>query len=104
LESLNQKEIKELFLKGRRIKGGDYLCIYRFNYLPYSKFGVSLKRKMGNAVVRNYEKRVIREIIRNARLLVPNMNVMIIKIAQTANSFTEKKKDIHGLFNHISKE
>ncbi len=59
---------------------------------------------MGNAVIRNYEKRVIREIIYNAKLLIPNMNIMLIKIAQISNTFTKKKKDIHSLFNLISKE
>jgi len=41
------------------------ICAARGNNLPYSRFGVTTKRGLGNAVVRNRTRRRLREALRS---------------------------------------
>ncbi len=42
------------------------------NGLPCTRLGLSVSRKVGNAVVRNFWKRIIREAFRRCRVRLPN--------------------------------
>ncbi len=100
-ERLSQKEIRQLFREGKRIRVGDYLGIYNFNQLTFPKLAVSLKKKLGNAVVRNYEKRVIKEIFRSAKSLIPNINLLIMKISSNNQTFLQRQKDFLQILKRI---
>jgi ribonuclease P protein component len=100
-ERLNKKEIRQLFREGKRVKSGDYLGIYNFNQQTFPRLAVTLKKKLGNAVKRNYEKRVIKEIIRNSKSLIPNVNLIIMKLLNNNVTFSQKRKDLLKLFTRI---
>jgi ribonuclease P protein component len=47
------------------------------NGLSFSRFGLSVSKRVGNAVTRNRTKRKLREILRRARL-IPGWDIIII--------------------------
>lgn len=53
-------------IKSRNRKKNDIFIIYsESNNLPYARYGISVGKKLGNAVYRNRKKRQIRSIIDN---------------------------------------
>ena len=53
-------------IKKRNRKKNDIFIIYsEDNNLPYARYGISVGKKLGNAVYRNRKKRQIRSIIDN---------------------------------------
>ncbi len=53
-------------IKKRNSKKNDsFIIYYEPNNLPYARFGISVGKKLGNAVYRNRKKRQIRSIIDN---------------------------------------
>ena len=59
------------YRKGRRI-GCDWLCVHFFpNNMPFSRLGITAGKKLGNAVVRNRVKRIIRAAYRRSEQSLP---------------------------------
>ena len=67
------------------------------NRLTFSRYGFSVSRRIGNAVVRNRVKRRLREILRSA-LLEPGWDIMFIARLRVASaSFASVEKSVQGL-------
>jgi len=56
-------EYRYIYRNGRRKANRYFVLYYLKNNLGYSRFGISVNRKLGGAVKRNRIKRLIREII-----------------------------------------
>ena len=58
-------DIKEILQKSRRIKTryGTFYC--RTGQMAVRRIAVLIKKNVGNAVERNYRKRIVREYLRN---------------------------------------
>ena len=71
------------------------------NNLPYDRFGISVSKKLGNAVFRNYYKRIIRSIIDNYKKdYVNSKNYIIILRKEAINkSYSELEKELIALLN-----
>lgn len=61
---LRRTEFDAVYREGRRRSGRHFTVFLRPNGLDRSRFGVSVKRQLGTAVVRNRIRRRIREIFR----------------------------------------
>ena len=61
----NQYDFDRIIKKGNRKKNDIFIIYSEKNNLPYARYGISVGKKLGNAVYRNKKKRQIRSIIDN---------------------------------------
>lgn len=59
-----QKGYYPVLKYGKKLKTKFFIVFYKENGLPSSRFGIITTKKLGNAVVRNRTKRMIKSIIR----------------------------------------
>jgi len=64
-------EFDAVYRAGKRRSSSHYTVFFRANELPLSRFGFSIKKALGGAVVRNRIRRRMREIVRCHRLEIP---------------------------------
>lgn len=64
-------EFDAVYRAGRRRSSSHFTVFLRANELPESRFGVSIKKALGGAVVRNRMRRRLREIVRCRRSEIP---------------------------------
>ncbi|HEY6388178.1 MAG TPA: ribonuclease P protein component [Candidatus Acidoferrum sp.] len=60
-----------VYRSGKRRSSSHFTAFFRANQLPVSRFGFSIKKALGGAVVRNRIRRRIREIVRCHRMEIP---------------------------------
>jgi ribonuclease P protein component len=60
-----------VYRSGKRRSSSHFTAFFRANQLPVSRFGFSIKKALGGAVVRNRIRRRIREIVRCHRMETP---------------------------------
>ena len=62
-----RRDYRRIQGRGRKIRQGVLLCIFLPGSEEGSRFGITVSRKVGNAVTRNRVKRWLREAIRHER-------------------------------------
>jgi ribonuclease P protein component len=60
-----------VYRAGKRRSSSHFTVFFRANELPQSRFGFSIKKALGGAVVRNRIRRRLREVLRCHRLEIP---------------------------------
>ncbi|HOA78084.1 MAG: ribonuclease P protein component [Bacilli bacterium] len=99
------KEIEKL-IKARRSVGDHYYTVYYAFYndlLP--QIAVTASKKIKTAAAKNYEKRVIREILRPSLFLLEGTKILVVaKKAVKEIDFSEKKERLLRLIKRINKE
>ena len=60
-----------MYRAGKRRSSFHFTAFFRANQLPLSRFGFSIKKELGGAVVRNRIRRRLREIVRVHRTEIP---------------------------------
>jgi ribonuclease P protein component len=60
-----------VYRTGKRRSNSHFIVFFRANQLPHSRFGFSIKKALGGAVMRNRIRRRVREIVRCHRLEIP---------------------------------
>jgi ribonuclease P protein component len=60
-----------VYRAGKRRSGTHFTVFLRANQLPQSRFGFSIKKELGSAVMRNRIRRRMREIVRCHRQEIP---------------------------------
>jgi len=86
-----KKDFIKVLKNGYYIKEKYYICRFIENGLSESRIGIIVKKKLLNAVKRNYEKRVLREFFRVNKNTLKNNYDIVITVIENAGAFAEKK-------------
>ena len=73
-------EFQCVYRAGTRLRGKGFAVIYCATPLPWSRLGLSVPRKVGNAVRRNRIKRLLRESFRCHRECFPARSDIVITV------------------------
>lgn len=87
-------------------KNGSFVIYYKNNPFKYDRYGISVGKKLGNAVTRNLYKRKIRAIIDIYKKNYVNHNDYIIILRKNAlnKTFEELYQDFEKLMCQIRKD
>ncbi len=69
---MRRAEYEAVYRDGRRRTSAQFAIFFRPNGLGRSRFGISVKKALGGAVVRNRIRRRIREILRRNNSEIPS--------------------------------
>lgn len=104
-ERLTKKnDIKNVFEKGKIHRGNDATAYVLLNdNRRISRFGIIVKKKFGNAVVRNRAKRIFREAYRmNKGLLLRYVDIIILPNSREI-TLRSAEQYLKELFEQINK-
>ncbi len=65
------REFGRIFKRGKRIRFPEVTLVVAQNHLPFSRMGIGVGRRFGNAVKRNRAKRLCRELFRLNKYRIP---------------------------------
>lgn len=88
-------------VKLKQSVGNTYYAIY-YRKSESLRVVVSVSKKLGKAVVRNYQKRVMKEILRNNIELIPFVDMLlVIKFNSLNLTYKEKENEIIKLIKRF---
>ncbi len=95
----NNRDFEDIIKNGICKKSHSFIVHSKLNNLSYDRYGISVSKKLGNAVFRNKYKRKIRSIIDIYKKNYINMKDYIIILRKGAldKSFDELKKELIDL-------
>jgi ribonuclease P protein component len=74
------KGFRAVLSKGERRKNSFMMAVYVKHQQHYARFGFIVTKKIGNAVVRNKVKRLLKHIVKENLAQIPN-NISVVIIA-----------------------
>lgn len=88
---------------GRRQKCPDFVVLWRPNGLDASRLGVTVSKRVGNAVTRNRVKRHVREAFRRGREILPAGLDLVIVARPSAATLTGSviASQLHRTFRRL---
>lgn len=102
----NSRDFKRIMTTGKLQKNRSFVIYHIENNLPYNRYGISVGKKIGNAVNRNKYKRRLRAIIDNSKKDYINSQDYIIILRGSAKdkNYQDLEKDFLLLMTNIRKE
>ncbi len=91
-ERLRRKaDFDRVFKKGKSVVDPFFIVLYVQNCLPFSRIGLSVKRKFGKAHVRNRLRRLVKEVYRTAKSDFPEgYDILFIARKDLSDLFKRK--------------
>ncbi len=98
------REFDTIIKKGKCKKNSEFIIYFDENNKDINRFGISVSKKIGNAVNRNYYKRVIRNICDNSKNLYSNRKdyIIIMRKGLVSLNFDEATKSFNDLLKKIN--
>ncbi|HAY99060.1 MULTISPECIES: ribonuclease P protein component [unclassified Mesotoga] len=98
-ERLRRKaDFDRVFKKGKSIVDPFFVVLYVKNSLPFSRIGVSIKRKFGKAHVRNRLRRLVKEVYRTNKSVLPaGYDILFIARKDLSDLFKEREVGYFGI-------
>lgn len=93
---------QKIISKSNKIKNFHYV-IYHIENKDFLKYGISVGKKIGNAVTRNHIKNQIRMMMKDIILNYGDINKSIIIVARKPISNISFEKNFHNLKSLFSK-
>jgi len=97
-----QEEFNRIIKTGKCMKNKNFVIYYEPNNKGYDKFGISVGKKLGKAVIRNKYKRKIRMIIDEYKKVYQNSRNYIIILRK--NCLEISHEEIKKSFFHLMTE
>src|SRR4029077_4254774 len=96
-------EFEAVYRGGGRKSSAQFVVFYRANGGPQSRFGISVKKALGSAVVRNRIRRRIREIFRRNRAELSRGWDIVIhpRTPMTRAAFAAIERELLGLLRGL---
>ena len=93
------QDFEKIMSSGKCMKNRSYVVYKMNNNLPYNRYGISVSKKLGNAVFRNKSKRKIRSIIDNYKKNYINGKdyIIILRRGAVEKTYQELEKDLFDL-------
>ena len=100
----NNYEFDAIIKNGKYKKNNEFIIYYIDNNTEYSRFGISVGKKIGNAVTRNYYKRIIRNICDKNKNLYSNGKdyIIIVRKGLTILNFEKINNSFIDLIKKIN--
>lgn len=96
-----KREFEKAFAEGKKISNRNLVIYIRQNESGFSRLGIVVSRKFGNAPRRNRFKRIIREIFRLNKEIIPKgIDIIVIPTKNTEMKFTSLKDAFIGLLSY----
>ena len=96
-----KKDFSCVFKQGEKFKLKFYACAFLENELGFDRIGIVTGKKIGNAIKRNYEKRLLREFFRNENQGSNNGFDMIFIVEKNNASFLDKREVFRSIVENI---
>ncbi len=101
----NNNDYQKIINNNKVYRNNCFVIYIDSNKLNYSRFGISVSKKIGNAVVRNYYKRIIRNICDNNFDYHKNIDYIIILRKDCLKmNYQEIEDNLISLINKISED
>ena len=100
----NNRDFDYIIKNGQFKKNNEFVIYYIDNEVDYDRFGISVSKKIGNAVVRNYYKRIIRNICdKNKNLYSKGKDyIIIMRKGLTILNFSDANQSMNSLLKKIN--
>lgn len=97
----HSRDFENIIQNGKCKKNRSFIIHHKPNDLPFDKYGISVSKKLGNAVFRNKYKRIIRNIVDNYKKSYINNEdyIIILRRGGVGKPFKELEKEFFDLMN-----
>lgn len=97
----HSRDFEKIMENGKCMKNRSFVVYSMENHLPYHRYGISVSKKLGNAVFRNKCKRVVRNIIDNHKkdYIKGKDYIIILRREVVEKSYQEQTKELLELLS-----
>lgn len=99
------QDFSKIMRNGKKYQSENFSIYILNNDLNYNRYGISISKKLGNAVERNKFKRQIRDIIDNYNIKFNGFDIILIgRLRLKDRKYIEIKEDIAKIFDLIGEK